>query len=282
MAVITNVDNDHLDHYGTMAKLKEAFVKFANKVPFYGCAVLCADDPYAASLRPKVSRRVVTYGIDQDADIQGEFLEEDLGKFKFQVRAFGKPVGAVQLKVAGRHNVLNALAAVAVGLELELEFSKIAAALAGFTGVTRRLEVLGDLRGIQVIDDYAHHPTEIAATVAAVKGMTRHRLLAVFQPHRFTRTLRLAREFGPAFRGVDRLWITDIYPAGEAPLDGVSAQLILDGVVEEGEVPAEWQPSREQVLNALRTEARPGDIVLVMGAGDIRKLGEALVEGWRK
>ncbi len=282
MAVVTNVDNDHLDYYGTMTKLKEAFVKFANKVPFYGCAIVCADDPVASSLRSKISRRVVTYGLDQEADIRGEQVEDLEGRFQCQVRAFGNLLGLIQMKVAGRHNMLNALAAVAVGLELDVEFSKIAAALASFTGVARRLESLGDIGGVQVIDDYAHHPTEIAATVKAAKGTCRGRLLAVFQPHRYSRTLRLAKEFGPVFEHVDRLWVMDIYPAGEASIEGVSSDVIVEAVEKQGQVLVERAGSREQMVKSIQDFVQPEDVVLIMGAGDVRKIGEALVEALRQ
>lgn len=282
IAVVTNVDNDHLDHYGSMAKLKDAFVQFANKVPFYGCAIVCADDPGAAGLRSKATKRVITYGIQEEADIRAEQLEMVDGRFHFTVNAFGKIAGRVQLKVAGRHNVLNALAAVAVGLELDLEFAKIAGALATFTGVTRRLETLGEIGGVQVVDDYAHHPTEIAATVSAAKGFVKGRLWAVFQPHRYTRTQLLLKDFSPAFRGVDHLWLMDIYPAGETPIEGVSAKLIVEAMEQEGKTPVQWVSSREQIVKTIRDQVKSGDTVLIMGAGDVRKLGEALVEALRQ
>ena len=272
IAIVTNVDTDHLDHYGTLENLKEAFVEHVAKVPFYGCAILCADDPVLRSLLPRVSKPRRTYGFSAGADYRPADVRLSAHGSSFTVRRGGRSIARVRLQVAGRHNVLNATAAVACADVLGLPLGRAAEGLAAFRGVGRRLETLGKAAGVTFMDDYGHHPTEIRTTLKALTGLFDYgRLIVLFQPHRYTRTKLLAREFGPAFRGADRAYVLDIYPAGEKPLPGVSSRLILDSMRRAG-VDAQAFPGPLEVAK----ELRPGDLVLTVGAGDVWKVGEDL------
>ncbi|MEO6462643.1 MAG: UDP-N-acetylmuramate--L-alanine ligase, partial [Candidatus Eisenbacteria bacterium] len=226
IAVITNLDEEHLDHYGSMEGLEAAFVEFGDRVPFYGLVVLCADNARLMRLAPRMSRRTMTYGISAGA-LQATNLALSPAGVRFDVVCDGRPMGVIEMPIVGRHNVQNALAAVAVGIELEVPFPHIAAALAQFEGVGRRFERKGEAGDILVIDDYAHHPTEIMATLAGARQLGRERVVVVFQPHRFSRTRSLAREFGACFDDADLVLVTDIYAAGEPPIPGVTAELIV-------------------------------------------------------
>jgi UDP-N-acetylmuramate--alanine ligase len=280
VAVITNIDREHLDHYGDVAAVREAFVHFANRVPFYGVAVLCADDAEVRGILPEVHKRVLLYGTDAPAEIRAEEVRVEAGGSRFRVTRAGKPLGAVQLMVPGRHNVLNALAAVAVGLELEVGFGHIGEALASFRGVSRRFEVKGEEGGVRVVDDYAHHPTEIAATLAAA-GAAEGRRLVVFQPHRYSRTQLLQEEFGGCFGDASRVWVLDIYGAGEPAIAGVSALTVVESARRHGARQVEHAPDPEAVVAAVVAEARPGDTVLTLGAGDVWKLSDEILRRLR-
>jgi UDP-N-acetylmuramate--alanine ligase len=280
VAVITNIDREHLDHYGDVAAVREAFVHFANRVPFYGVAVLCADDAEVRGILPEVHKRVLLYGTGAPAEICAEDVRVEAGGSRFRVTRGGKPLGAVQLMVPGRHNVLNALAAVAVGLELEVGFGHIGEALASFRGVSRRFEVKGEEGGVRVVDDYAHHPTEIAATLAAA-GAAGGRRLVVFQPHRYSRTQLLQEEFGGCFGEAARVWVLDIYGAGEPAIAGVSALTVVESARRHGARQVEHAPDPEAVIAAVVTEARPGDTVLTLGAGDVWKLSDEILRRLR-
>ncbi|MFA6031026.1 MAG: UDP-N-acetylmuramate--L-alanine ligase [Elusimicrobiota bacterium] len=275
VAVVTNVDDDHLDHYGTVERLRAAFVDYLHRLPFYGAAVLCADDPAVRALVPKVGRTVVTYGLRPGADWTARVLE-DRGPIgsktkgpgqRLRVFRRGRRVGELELKVCGRHNALNALAAVAVGDFLGFDLRKVFAGLGEFRGVGRRMENLGRAQGVVFLDDYGHHPTEVAATLRALKGAGR-RLIVVFQPHRYSRTKLLHRRFGPALRGADRVYVMDVYAAGEKPLRGVSSKLILESARRSG---VDARPFTRAV--DLVRELRTGDVVLTLGAGDVWKAG---------
>jgi UDP-N-acetylmuramate--alanine ligase len=277
VTVITNVDREHMDHYESMDELNRAFVFFANRVPFYGLCVLCVDDPGVRAILPQVTKRSVRYGTGDEAEIRGSEIALDTHGSRFRVIHRGQAVGTIELQVPGRHNVLNALAAVAVGLELEIAFAHIAEALSGFRGVARRFESRGEAEGVQVVDDYGHHPTEIAATLAAARPRG-GRVLVLFQPHRYSRTASLAREFGACFGDADRVWVLDIYAAGEKPLPGVTANTIVDAAREQGATHVEYAPDAAAAAAAAAHAAGSGDLVITLGAGDVWKLGDVVLE----
>jgi UDP-N-acetylmuramate--alanine ligase len=277
IAVMTNIDHEHLENYGGFDDLQQAFVDFANKVPFYGAVVACVDDPNLAAIVPRMSRRVVTYALDRDADIRAGAVE--LGPFSAKATVNG--LGELSLKVPGRHNLQNALATVAVGLELGLPFERIAHGLEQFRGAERRFEVKGEPRGILVVDDYGHHPTEIAAVIAAAKTLQR-RIVVAFQPHRYTRTAALMREFGPSLAGADQVVLTDIYGAGEDPIAGVTIDALADHVRKSTDAPVHVARDLGDVVNVVAGLARPGDIVLTLGAGSIGSVAPKLVDALEK
>ena len=281
VTVVTNIDREHLDHYQDLDDVRQAFTYFANRVPFYGVAVLCADDEHVRSILPQVTKRHILYGTRPEAEIRGSALDLLPQGPRFRVEAAGRSLGAIELQVPGRHNALNALAAVAVGLELEIAFAHIAEALAGFHGVGRRFELKGEIGGVRVIDDYGHHPTEIAATLAAAKGLG-GRVLVVFQPHRFTRTQLLQEEFGRCFADADRAWVLDVYAAGEAPIPGISGRTVVDSARAQGAAHVDSAPTAGQAVEAVVAEARAGDVVLTLGAGDVSKLGEILLSALQR
>jgi UDP-N-acetylmuramate--alanine ligase len=271
VAVVTNIDNDHLDHYKTMDNLKAAFREHLDRLPFYGAAVLCVDDANVAALAGVLERPTVTYGI-KNGDWRAAGLELSESGSRFDLLHRGRRVAQGRLRVPGRHNVLNALAAVATGSFLGFSLKRLLAGLASFEGVGRRLERLGEAGGVRFVDDYGHHPTEIRATIAAVRLWKPRRLVAIFQPHRFTRTQLLHREFGPAFKDADRVYVTEIYAAGERPLKGVSSKLVLASLARSG---VEARPF-EGPLDAVR-DLKAGDVVLTVGAGDVWKIGADLL-----
>jgi UDP-N-acetylmuramate--alanine ligase len=277
-AVVTNVDNDHLDHYKDMAALERAFVEHLRRLPFYGAAVLCADDARLKRLIPEVGRPVVTYGFSAGADYRAVKVSLSKDLSSYQVAHKGRIVARVSLSVPGRHNVLNSLGAFAAGSFLGFDAKKLARGLSEFRGVGRRLDRLGRAGGVEFVDDYGHHPTEIATTLSAVARLWKaKRTVVVFQPHRYSRTQMLAAEFGPAFKEADFVFVTDIYAAGEKPIKGVSSQLILDAIKKAG-VPC---APISGALDAAR-QLREGDVVLTLGAGDVWKLGEDLLRRRRE
>ena len=291
VAVITNIDREHMDAYGSFADLQQAFVDFANEVPFYGAVVACADDAELGRALPRLTRRVITYGID-DQQAQGT-LHADVIATDVMLEGFGSrcrivrrgrqgagadaTLGALTLAVPGRHSVLNALAAVAVGLELDVPFGRIASALAGFHGAERRFERMGVVAGITVVDDYGHHPTEIAAVLAAARAAKPARVVVAFQPHRYTRTRDLLQEFGTALAAADDVVLTDIYPASEDPIPGVTIDALAVVVNAARRTPVHVVPRLEDVTGALADLARSGDLVLILGAGSISGLAAAFV-----
>ncbi|HKB26890.1 MAG TPA: UDP-N-acetylmuramate--L-alanine ligase [Methylomirabilota bacterium] len=279
IAVVTTIDAEHLDHYGSLEAIREAFVAFVNKVPFYGSAVLCLDQPNIQMLIPRVEKRVITYGLESGADLVARRLHLAGMTSRFEVFQRGSLLGECTLQIPGRHNVLNALAAVGAGLDLEIPFVTIQKALAGFAGVQRRFQVRGSARGVTVVDDYGHHPAEIRATLAAAKAGFDCRVVTVFQPHRYTRTRDLRQEFLTAFNEADVLIVLDIYPAGEAPIPGVTAEDLAEGIRAHGHRNVTYLGSdRARVLAHLAEITRPGDLVLTLGAGDVGQLGPALLK----
>jgi UDP-N-acetylmuramate--alanine ligase len=281
LAVVTNIDVDHLDTYGTPEEIEKAFVEFANRVPFFGRAIVCLDDPWVQRVMPKIERRIVTYGLSAQADLQAYDVRPVPGGSRFRVRTGDEgPLGEVDLPMPGLHNVRNALAAVAVGLAVMVPFDDISKALGGFAGVHRRFERLGRWRGAWVIDDYAHHPTElIAALEAARQAYPDGRVHVVFQPHLYSRTRDLAAEFGASLLGADHALVTDVFPSREKPIPGVSGDMVVDEARSRGHRAAVFCPDWDDCVEALAERVREGDVVLTMGAGDINKLADRLVAG---
>jgi UDP-N-acetylmuramate--alanine ligase len=269
IAVVTTIDAEHLDHYGDLDAVRAAFLAFVNKVPFYGAVVLCLDQPNIQQMIPAVEKRVITYGLEASAGL--EFAGTTA---RFEVVCRGGALGPIALQVPGRHNVLNALAAVAVGLDLDVPFDVIARALGSFSGVQRRFQVRGEARGVLVVDDYGHHPAEIRATLAAAKAGYDRRVIAVFQPHRYTRTRDLRQDFLTAFNQSDVLVVMDIYGAGEAPIPGVHARDLAEGIAAHGHREVHYlNGDRAAVVDFLCESTRSGDLVLTLGAGDVGALG---------
>jgi UDP-N-acetylmuramate--alanine ligase len=279
IAVVTTIDAEHLDHYGTLQAISEAFLAFVNKVPFYGAAVLCLDQPNVQLLIPRVEKRIITYGLESAADLTARRLQlAGLGA-RFEVLYRGAALGECTLRVPGRHNVLNALAAIAVGLDLEIPFVTIQKGIAEFSGVQRRFQVRGESRGVLVVDDYGHHPAEIRATLAAAKAGFDRRVVTVFQPHRYTRTLHLRQEFLTAFNQADVLIVMDIYAAGETPIPGVSGRDLADAIRAHGHRDVvHLGHDRLRIVEHLDDILRPGDLVVTLGAGDVGQLGQLLLD----
>jgi len=277
VAVITNVEPEHLDHYGTADAMEDAFAAFANRLPFWGRAVLCLDDAGVQRLLPRIARRRTTYGFSAQADwVATDVAREGAGS-RFTVKHAGEVLGAARIALPGRHNVANALAALAVAAELEVPFAAAAGALASFAGVERRFEHKGSARGVRVVDDYGHHPTEIRATLSAAREQHSGRLVVVFQPHRYTRTRDLFDEFAAAFHDADLLVLTEIYAASEPKLPGVEATALADAVRQRGHRDVRFISDLEAIAPALAPELRAGDLVLTLGAGSITKLGPQLL-----
>ncbi|HVF55822.1 MAG TPA: UDP-N-acetylmuramate--L-alanine ligase [Pyrinomonadaceae bacterium] len=279
-AVVTNIDREHMDSYTDMSDVRKCFADFVNKVPFYGSAVLCLDDPHVQAVIPEVERRRITYGLSAQADIAARDIRYDqqFGS-TFTVRRMGEPIGEVTLRVPGLHNIYNALAAVAVGFELEVPFDVISKGLGNFTGVNRRFQFKGEEGGVLVVDDYGHHPTEIRATLVAAKlGSTGRRMIVLFQPHRYTRTQDQMEEFARSFNNAEVLFVTDIYAASEEPIEGVTAGALVEAVQRYGHKDARYVGSLEDAAAALGEEVRPGDMVVTLGAGNVYRAGEQLIE----
>jgi UDP-N-acetylmuramate--alanine ligase len=277
LAVVTSIDREHLDHFGDFAGLQEAFLGFLNKVPFYGAGIVCLDDPQVQALLPRLERRVVTYGMAKQADLVAASATVDGFTSAYQAVFHGSPLGEIRLRVPGRHSIENSLATIAVGLELELPFASIAAHLAEFEGADRRFQIKGAAAGITVVDDYGHHPTEIRATLDAAREGWDRRIVVVFQPHRFTRVHALKEEFERSFYQADAVVVTDIYPAGEEPIDGVDADVLARGIVAHGHKDVTRVPRVKDVPAALRPRLRNGDLVITLGAGDVTEVGDELL-----
>jgi UDP-N-acetylmuramate--alanine ligase len=261
-----------------MERLNESFLSFVNRIPFYGLAVLCIDDANVHGLLPKLRKRFATYGLSAEADFSAQDLKFSPSGVEFTALHHGKPSGKLRLHLPGRHSATNALAAIAVAHELEIPFAKVKEALGAFTGIHRRFEVKGEPKGILVIDDYGHHPAEIRATIGAIRDSWKRPLTVVFQPHRFTRTRDLFDEFLTAFEGADRLVLTEIYAAGEDPIAGATGEALYQAIKRKGHIDVEFVPDKGEIAAQLASKLQRGDIVLTLGAGDIYKVGETLVE----
>jgi UDP-N-acetylmuramate--alanine ligase len=278
IAVVTTIDAEHLDHYGSLEAVREAFLAFVNKVPFYGAVVLCLDQPDIQMLIPRIEKRIVPYGLESGAELVARRLKLSGMTSRFDVYQRGALLGECTLQIPGRHNVLNALAAVGVGLDLEIPFPTIQRALAGFAGVQRRFQIRGTAGGVTVVDDYGHHPAEVRATLAAAKAGFDSRIVTVFQPHRYSRTLHLRQEFLTAFNQADVLVVMDIYAAGEAPIPGVSAADLAEGIRAHGHRNVTYLGSdRMRIVDYVCEISRPGDLVLTLGAGDVSQLGSDIL-----
>jgi len=283
IAVVTNIDREHMDFFKDIYEVKKAFLIFANKVPFYGLSILCGDDKYIKELLPDVRRRFFTYGLSEGLNLVARNISSDGLKSEFEAVLNGESLGIFEAPLIGAHNVCNCLAAIAVAVELEINMKSVKTALAGFSGVQRRFELKGAVSGIRVIDDYGHHPTEIKATLRAAKaalsqrtGDRKGRLVVLFQPHRYSRTRDLLGEFSDAFVDADRVVLMDIYAAGEKPINGVNSEVLLKGISDAGK-DAEYIKEREDVVKYLADSLKSGDTLLTLGAGDVWKIGEELI-----
>lgn len=278
IALVTNIDDDHLDYYKTLDNIKSTFVQFVNKVPFYGSIILCGEDENIKSIIPRITRKYYTYGRGKNYDFYAENIVYEEMHTEFDLCFSGKNLGRLKLHFPGAHNVLNSLGAAAVGIELGVGFEKIRKAFLDFTGVSRRLEVKARKKDIVFIDDYGHHPTEIRVTLETIKSIwPERRLLVIFQPHRYTRTRDLAKKFGPSFNSVSRIWLTDIYSAGEKPIPGISSSLILESFPAEKRETVTLISDREAIIKEVVKSLRPQDVLVTLGAGDVYKIGEEIL-----
>ena len=279
IAMITNIDREHLDHYqGGIAEIEDAFVSFANKVPFYGLVIVCLDDPRVQEIIPRISRRLCTYGFNPQADLQATKVRISGMNSSFTVVAGEQVLGEVSIGLPGRHYVQNALAAIAAGLEIGLDFELIQHNLKRFSGVQRRLQILGEFQGVPVIDDYGHHPTEIIATLRALRqAFPDRKLVVAFQPHRFSRTKYLFTDFLVAFNEADELLVTAIYPAGEAPIAGITAENLAEEIKHHGHKNVHYFVDQETMVSYLRDNLHGNQILITLGAGNINKVAYNLV-----
>jgi UDP-N-acetylmuramate--alanine ligase len=279
IAVVTNIDREHMDYYTDMGDVRECFTSFLNKVPFYGAAILCLDDPHVQAVIPQVKRRRVTYGLSAQADISAHGIRFDQAfGSSFTVWKGSETIGEATLRVPGLHNVYNSLAAIAVGLELEVPFERIAKALSEFTNADRRFQFKGEEAGVLIVDDYGHHPTEIKATLAAAKiGSLGRRIVVLFQPHRYSRTKDQMEEFARSFNNADALYVADIYAASEDPIEGITSEVLTEAIKRYGHKNAHYIGSLDGAAQSLRDEVREGDLVITLGAGPVYKAGEQLL-----
>ena len=283
VVVVTNIDREHMDHYQSFDNLRAAFLDFANRVPFWGCAVLCLDDPHVQEILPDVTRRVRSYGLSRHAEVMASDVRGRGFETHFRVIAGGEDRGEVCLHMPGRHNVSNALAAISVGLEFDVPFERIREGLEGFGGIERRFELRGERDGVAVFDDYSHHPAEIVAALESARQIAGERpearVIVAFQPHRYTRTRDCFEDLARAFHGADVLLLTDIYAAGEPKIPGVDSGRLAQAARDSGQRDVQYVAEREQIVPRLRGIAREGDLLIFMGAGDIGRLAGAYLDG---
>jgi UDP-N-acetylmuramate--alanine ligase len=282
VAVITNIDAEHLDHYGDHEGVKAAFAEFANRVPFYGLVVACLDHPDVQDILPRIEKRTATYGLSAQADYRAKDPTVEGLSTTFTLIRRGEDLGEVTVRMPGIHNVLNTLAVVAVADELQVPLETTKTALSGFGGVHRRFTVVGEADGVTVVDDYGHHPAEVQVTLEAAQRAYGRRLVVAFQPHRYTRTHHLFDELTRAFNRADVLLLADVYAAGEAPIEGATSEALAQAIREHGHRDVSHAGPREALVGALLERLEPGDVVLTLGAGDITKTGPALLEALRR
>src|SRR5438552_4160582 len=279
IAVVTNIDREHMDYYHDMDDVRACFTSFVNKVPFYGASILCLDDPNVQAIIPHIERRRITYGLSAQADISAHAIRYDqsFGSV-FTVWHGADVIGDISLRVPGLHNVYNALAAIAVGFELDVPFNQIAEALGSFTGAGRRFQFKGEAGGVMVVDDYGHHPTEVKATLAAAKiGSGGRRIVVLFQPHRYSRTHDLMEEFARSFNNADTLFVTDIYAASEDPIEGVTAEALTGAIKRFGHKDVRYVGPLESSATTMRDHVKPGDLVVTLGAGTVSRVSDQLL-----
>ena len=281
IAVVTNIDADHLDFYSGLDEIKQIFIDFINKVPFYGRAVLCLDDPNVQDILPEVKKRYLTYGFSSQADFHAADVQHRQGRTSFTAYFQGEELGRISFRMPGRHNVLNALAVIAVAQELGVPFQTIIGGFRNFGGLQRRFQLRDEVNGVMIIDDYGHHPAEIKATLAAAKSGWKKRVIAVFQPHRYSRTEALFEEFLTAFYQADQLLVTDVYAAGEEPIAGATGEALAQGIIEHGHKETYYRSSFEEITELLAELVEPGDLVVTLGAGNINQVCDLLAERLR-
>jgi len=274
IAIVTNIDADHLDYYRDLDEIKETFVEFINKIPFYGRAILCLDDKNIQSIIPQVRKRFTTYGFSAQADFQASEVEHHALQTSFAVDYCGQRLGRISFQMPGDHNVLNALAATAAAMEVGLNFATVAAGFKNFGGVQRRFQIKDEVGGIMIVDDYGHHPAEIKATLNAARKGWERRIITIFQPHRYSRTAALFDDFTTAFYETDQLIVMDIYAAGEEPIAGISAESLSAQISGHGHKGVHYFAERDKVIEYLLANAQAGDIVITMGAGNVWQVGE--------
>ncbi len=278
LAIVTNIDREHLDHYAGIEAIRAAFTEFVNKVPFYGAAILCLEDENVQAILPALKRRAITYGRNSQAEYQPEIRECADFHSRFLLKSGTSSLGEFYLNIPGEHNVLNATAAIAVAMELRVAPDTIREGLRQFTGVARRFEVRGEARGVTVVDDYGHHPTEIRATLAAAKSCCRGRMHVLFQPHRYSRTLHLLDDFARAFHQADRVVLLDIYAASEKPLEGVTSEALAERMRQFGHRGVEYAGSNDAGVETIVRGVAPGDMILTLGAGSVSQLADKILE----
>lgn len=281
IAVVTNIDADHLDFYSGLDEIKQIFIDFINKVPFYGRAVLCLDDPNVQEILPEVKKRFLTYGFSSQADFHASNVRHRQGRTSFTAHFQGEELGRISFRMPGRHNVLNALAVIAVAHELGVPFQTIIGGFRNFGGLQRRFQLRDEVNGVMIVDDYGHHPAEIKATLAAAKSGWEKRVVAVFQPHRYSRTAALFADFQTAFYQADLLVVTDVYAAGEEPIVGATGEALAQGVVEHGHKDTHYRSSFEEVTELLTELIKPGDLVVTLGAGNVNQVCQLLADRLR-
>jgi len=282
LAIVTNIDREHLDHYPSLQEIRAAFLEFIQKVPFYGAAILCLDDENIQQLLPQINRRTITYGRSPQADLSITNAECGQRESRFEVRQHDRDLGQFHLRVPGFHNVLNATAALAIGLELDIPVDVIRAAIESYAGVDRRFQTRGEERGIQVVDDYGHHPTEIRATLAAARLGEYRQVHVIFQPHRYSRTHALLDEFGKSFHQADAVYVLEIYAASEPPIAGVSGEALAQRIRDFGHRQVEFTGTIDNSVEAVLRNAQAGDLVLTLGAGNVWQAGEKLLAKLRE
>jgi len=278
LAVVTNIDPEHLDYYQGIEEIKETFLNFLNKIPFYGLAVLCLDHPNIQSLIPRLKKRFTTYGLTTQADFQAKEVVFDGLSTMFDVLHHQTEIGRLRIQMPGLHNVYNALATLATAFELDIPFQVVQETLRDFGGIQRRFQIKGEKKGILVVDDYGHHPIEIMATLRAARTGWERRIVAVFQPHRYTRTKALFQDFLTAFNEANVLILTDIYPAGEDRIEGVEAKALFEGIRDYGHKDVTYLADKKEIVDHLLRMIQPGDLVITLGAGDIWQVSDELVK----
>ncbi len=281
IAVVTNIEREHMDHYNTYENLEKAFVDFLNKVPFYGLNIVCLDNPGIQKIIPRLNRRVITYGLSHQADLRAENILNRERESEFDVIFVDKNLGKFKISIPGKHNVLNALASIAVGLELGIDVDKIKSSFVNFQGIQRRFQIKGEEKGIIIVDDYGHHPTEIKATLDTARNFWKGRIIALFQPHRYSRTQDLFQEFLTSFYDADVVLVMDIYAASEDEIPGISGLALAEGIRSFGHKHSIYVGDKDSAYKFLKNFLKEGDLLITLGAGDVYKVGEKLIEELR-